>query len=141
MRRMTQYDPNLYTTTFTDLNPGTEYRVRVAGVNTRGSGTFSEYANAQTDGIIRQTVVRGSSVILNCSASSLTPTNVMWSREYMQPLTPEAKLVGRYLLLLRAREEDSGRYVCNSGTGFSSSYDLQVLKSTSCKYMYKFTYR
>ena len=49
VHRMTPYDPNLYNTTFTDLNPGTEYRVRVAGVNTRGSGIFSEYANTQTD--------------------------------------------------------------------------------------------
>ena len=52
MHRMTRYDPHLYNTTFTDLNPGTEYRVRVAGVNTRGSGTFSEYANAQTNGSV-----------------------------------------------------------------------------------------
>ena len=50
VRRMTRYNPHLYNTTFTDLNPGTEYRVRVAGVNIRGSGTFSEYANAQTNG-------------------------------------------------------------------------------------------
>ena len=49
VHRMTPYDPNLYNTTFRDLNPGTEYRVRVAGVNTRGSGIFSEYANAQTN--------------------------------------------------------------------------------------------
>ena len=49
LQQRTEEDPDTTTAIFTDLSAGTEYRVRVAGVNTRGTGLFSDTATASTN--------------------------------------------------------------------------------------------
>ena len=41
-------DPNEDMAVISNLNPGTSYRVRLAGVNTRGIGKFSTFSTAMT---------------------------------------------------------------------------------------------
>ena len=41
-------DPSSNSTIVSNLSPGTIYMVRVAGINTRGVGNYSEFATAQT---------------------------------------------------------------------------------------------
>ena len=48
VQRITQCDASSTMAMFADLDPGREYRVRVAGENTRGTGFFSEYASTMT---------------------------------------------------------------------------------------------
>jgi len=40
--------PNRTSNTMSSLNPGVIYMIRVAGVNTRGVGNFSDFATGQT---------------------------------------------------------------------------------------------
>ena len=41
-------DPSSNSTIVSNLGPGTIYMVRVAGINTRGVGNYSEFVTAQT---------------------------------------------------------------------------------------------
>lgn len=41
-------DPSSNSTVLTSLSPGIIYKIRVAGINTRGIGNFSEISTAQT---------------------------------------------------------------------------------------------
>ena len=48
MQNVSVSDPSRNSIILTDLSPGTSYMIRVAGINTRGVGNFSEFAIAQT---------------------------------------------------------------------------------------------
>ena len=48
MQNVSVSDPSSNSTLLTDLGPGTIYMIRVAGINTRGVGNFSEFAIAPT---------------------------------------------------------------------------------------------
>ena len=48
MQNVSVSDPSRISTILTDLSPGKIYTIRVAGINTRGVGNFSEFAIAQT---------------------------------------------------------------------------------------------
>ena len=49
MERRSQHEGNSTSARFTGLEPGTEYRVRVAGENTRGPGEFSTAVSTSTE--------------------------------------------------------------------------------------------
>ena len=48
VQHVTQRDADSNMAMLTDLEPGKEYQVRVAGENTRGTGLFSEYVRTMT---------------------------------------------------------------------------------------------
>lgn len=50
VQQVTLLDAASSSHTFRNLEAGTEYRVRVAGENTRGTGTFSDSAVGTTNG-------------------------------------------------------------------------------------------
>ena len=47
MQNVSVSDPSSNSTILTDLSPGTIYMIRVAGINTRGVGNYSEFGIAQ----------------------------------------------------------------------------------------------
>ena len=48
VQNFTITNPNSTSSTLSSLNPGIVYMVRVAGINTRGIGNYSEFATGQT---------------------------------------------------------------------------------------------
>ncbi len=48
LQNVTVSDPTSNSTVVTGLSPGVTYRMRVAGINTRGIGNYSEVVSGQT---------------------------------------------------------------------------------------------
>ena len=48
IQNITINNPNSTSSILSSLNPGIVYMVRVAGINTRGIGNYSEFATGQT---------------------------------------------------------------------------------------------
>ena len=48
VQNVTINNPNSTSSMLSSLNPGIMYMVRVAGINTRGIGNYSEFATGQT---------------------------------------------------------------------------------------------